>query len=48
MKKKVQAKLHLSIRIIAGGWYATDSKGKWLTAQETAQAVADGATYTIS
>lgn len=36
---------HLHILIVAGQWFATDSKGKWLTAQETAQAIATGATY---
>ena len=38
-------KQHLYIKVVQGRWYATDLNGKWLTAQETAQAIADGATY---
>jgi hypothetical protein len=36
---------HLYIKIVQGQWYATDLNGKWLTAQETAEAIANGATY---
>ena len=36
---------HLYIKIVDGRWFATDLDGKWLTAQETAQAIATGATY---
>ena len=39
-------KTHLYIKIVAlGQWYATDLNGNWLTAQQTAQAIANGATY---
>ena len=36
---------HLYIKIVGGQWYATDLDGKWLTSQETAQAIENGATY---
>jgi len=38
-------KRHLYIKIVEGQWYATDLDGNRLTAQQTAQAIADGATY---
>ena len=38
-------KQHLYIKIVNGQWFATDLNGVWLTAQQTAQAIADGATY---
>ena len=40
-----RGKLHLYIKIAAGRWYATDLNGHWFSAQETAQAIAKGATY---
>ena len=40
-------KQHLYIKIVQGQWYAFDLNGKWLTAQETAQAIASGATYEV-
>jgi hypothetical protein len=38
-------KQHLYIKIVQGQWYATDLSDKWLTKEETAKAIADGATY---
>ena len=45
MTQKEKIPNQLYIKVTDSQWYATDPKGKHLTAQQTAQAIAKGATY---